>query len=95
MSNKEDELAAGTWSIYTCIIDEAAKLAFEEAMKGFVGVRHVPVAVSFQLKNGMNYKFFCNATPVVLHPNHFASIVCVYKPLNGPANLIHIFPIQT
>lgn len=89
-SNQEYPSIFGGWSTYNCKIDEAAQIAFKEAMKDFVGVSYSPVAVAQQLVAGMNYKFFCNATPVVLHPFHYAAVVSVYKPLDKPAILTGI-----
>ena len=86
--------AAGGWSTYSCNISEEAKKAFAQAMKDFVGVAYTPVAVAQQLVAGMNYRFFCNATPAVEYPFPFAAIVTVFQPLEGKAVLTGIHPIH-
>ena len=80
----------GAFSLYSCKIDDAARIAFNEALEGFIGVTYTPVAVSTQVVNGMNYNFFCNATPVIAHPFNRATIVSIYKPLEGKAHITNI-----
>lgn len=80
----------GAFSSYTCNISSAAKKTFEEVMEGFIGVEYVPVAVSTQVVQGCNYKFFCNATSSTNPVITGAAIVSVYAPLEGAPHITHI-----
>lgn len=80
----------GAFSPYTSKIDTQAKMAFEEALKDFVGVKYEPVAVSQQVVAGMNYKFFCNTETATRFPILGSAIVSIYKPLDQAAHIIHI-----
>lgn len=88
MSNTTELL--GAFSPYTCKIDENVKVAFDEAIKGILGVAYTPVAVSQQVVAGMNYKFFCNTKSSTLYPINGAAIVSIYKPLKEAAHITHI-----
>ena len=79
----------GSYSTFTCKIDEAAQQAFNEAVV-ILGVKYTPVAVSQQVVAGLNYRFFCNTETVSPYPYNGAAIVSIYKPLNGPAHLTGI-----
>lgn len=77
--------------MYTCEIPSEAKDAFVEATKDIIGVKYSPVAVSTQVVQGKNYKFFCNTeTELVLPPTYGAAIVSIYAPLEGQAHITHI-----
>ncbi|WP_430410953.1 hypothetical protein [Kordia sp.] len=80
----------GAYSPYTCKIAAAAEKAFAQAMKGIVGVRYMPVAVSTQIVSGVNYKFFCNTQAATIMPLNGAAIVSIYAPLEGDAHITHI-----
>ncbi len=84
---------AGGWSVYTSDISSEAGTAFDQALKGQVGVTYAPVAVAQQVVEGMNYRFFCNASAAIQNPTNIAAIVSVFKPLNGPATLSGIAPV--
>jgi len=75
----------GGWSVYTSDISSDARTAFDQAMKGLMGVSYTPVAVAQQVVAGMNYRFICNASAAIENPTNFAAVVSVFKPLNGPA----------
>lgn len=92
MSNKTNML--GAFSPYSCEINNDSKTAFDEAIKGVLGVIYTPVAVSQQVVAGMNYHFFCNTESVTRHPVIGAVIVSVYKPLKGDAHIINIKEIN-
>jgi hypothetical protein len=77
----------GGWSAYSTTISAEAMAAFNEALKGHVGVNYIPLAVANQLVSGMNYRFLCDAQVVYPDAPHYAALLQVYKPLNGPAIL--------
>jgi hypothetical protein len=77
----------GGWTAYSTSISAEAMAAFKEALKGHVGVNYTPLAVASQLVSGMNYRFLCDAQVVYPDAPHYAALVQVYKPLNGPAVL--------
>lgn len=77
----------GAWTAYSTSISAEAMAAFKEALKGHVGVNYTPLAVASQLVSGMNYRFLCGAQVVYPDAPHYAALVSVYKPLNGPAVL--------
>ncbi len=80
----------GAYSIYTSEISAEAKLAFEQALAGHVGVEYSPVAVSYQVVSGVNYNFFCNAKIVVPNALNEAAIVSIYAPIGEPAHVTRI-----
>lgn len=85
---------AGGWSVYTSDISSEAGTAFDQALKGQVGVTYAPVAVAQQVVAGMNYRFFCNASPVVPNSIAYPAMVSVFKSLDGNAKLIGIDSIK-
>ena len=84
----------GGWSKYTCDITNDAMDAFNTAFEGFVGVSYSPVSCASQVVSGMNYSFFCNSLGV--YPGAFpqASIVDIYKPLEGKPEIKRIKIIE-
>jgi len=52
MSEQTNKL--GAFSPYSSEISKASKSAFDEAMKGLLGVTYTPVAVSQQVVAGIN-----------------------------------------
>jgi len=92
MSEQTNKL--GAFSPYSSEISKASKSAFDEAMKGIVGVRYAPVAVSHQVVSGTNYHFFCNTESTTRQPVIGAAIVSIYKPLEGSAIINNIKEIN-
>jgi hypothetical protein len=84
----------GAFSPYSCDISKESKAAFDEALKGLLGVKYTPVAVSQQVVAGMNYHFFCNTEAVTRFPVTGAAIVTIYKPLKGNAHITNIKEIN-
>lgn len=78
----------GGWSPYRNLTADDKKV-FDQALKGFVGVKYTPETVSTQLVSGTNYRFKCNAS---IPPSQIVwqAIVEVYKPLNGDAYITGI-----
>ena len=74
-------VSVGGWSSYHDLTAED-KLVFDEALKGFVGVKYTPTAVSTQIVAGTNYRFKCNAQ---IPPSEvvWEAIVEIFKPLMG------------
>ncbi len=81
MSTATETHVLGGWSAYHKLTPED-RLVFDEAMKGFVGVKYTPISVSTQVVAGMNYRFKCEAS---MPPSEviWEAIVEIFKPLNG------------
>ena len=58
------------------------------------GVSYVPTLVATQVVAGTNYRFTATGTPVVPDPESFTAYVYVFKPLEGPAELVDIARIE-
>lgn len=82
-------MTCGGWTIFRKPDEDDMKV-FEEAMNGLLGVKYTPLLVKSQIVSGKNYKFICNATPVVPEPEEFSAIVSIFKPLDGAAVLTGI-----
>lgn len=80
----------GGWSVYNIPTPEELKI-FKEAMKGLLGVKYSPTAVSTQLVEGTNYRFKAIAT-VILSGLTYEVIISIYQPLSGEPKLIEITP---
>lgn len=81
---------AGGWMLQDETTQEAAD-AFAKAMQDFVGVGYNPIALlSTQVVAGVNYRFLCVGTPVVLNPVPFYAIVTVYADLDGAAMIMDV-----
>jgi len=78
----------GGWTAYHKLTPNDQKV-FDEALKGFVGVKYTPQAVSTQLVAGMNYRFKCTAS---IPPADvvWEAIVEIYAPLNGHPHITGI-----
>jgi len=63
---------------------------FDQAMEGFTGVSYEPALVATQVVAGTNYRFTATATPVIPEPYSYTAYVYIFKPLNGPAELVNI-----
>ena len=63
---------------------------FNQALEGFVGVAYEPTLVATQVVAGMNYRFTATATPVIPEPDSYTAYVYIFKPLDGPAELVNI-----
>lgn len=89
---KKVEARVGNWSAFTCEVSEQAKQAFKEIE--LIGTDYTIVAVSHQLVEGTNYRYFCNTKAVYPNAPYSAAIVCLYKPLKGKAILNSIIPLH-
>jgi len=71
----------GGWSNYREPTREELNI-FNQAIHNqshpVVGVNYKPLAVATQVVEGMNYSFFCNATPETHYPLHEAAIVDIW-----------------
>lgn len=81
----------GGWSQYHSLSAED-KEVFDEAMKGFVGVKYTPETVSTQVVAGMNYRFKCDAS---MPPSDatWEAVVEIYNPLDGAPHIVGITKI--
>jgi|694.fasta_scaffold24079_10 hypothetical protein len=77
----------GGWSEYTSSISSEAQAAFDEALKGLVGVNYTPVAVAQQVVAGKNFRFFCNASGVFPNAPNYGAILSISKLIGSPAEL--------
>lgn len=82
------EVFVGGWSPYHNLTKED-KLVFDEAFKGFVGVKYTPITVSTQIVAGTNYRFKCTAQ---IPPSDviWEAIVEIFKPLVGNPHITGI-----
>lgn len=78
---KEKEVMVGGWSPYHPLTPKD-RAVFDEAMKGFVGVKYTPNTVSTQVVAGTNYRFKCTAS---MPPSEvvWEAIVEIFQPLKG------------
>ncbi|WP_136668871.1 hypothetical protein [Flavobacterium sp. H122] len=77
----DKEIIVGGWSPYHPLTAQD-KAVFDEAMKGFVGVKYTPNTVSTQVVAGTNYRYKCTASmPPALVV--WEAIVEIFQPLNG------------
>ncbi|MBL4862225.1 MAG: hypothetical protein JKY09_04300 [Crocinitomicaceae bacterium] len=92
MSNEtlKETTLVGAWTPFSSTIDNQAQSAFDEALKGLVGVDYIPVAVAQQVVAGMNYKFFCNTKLIIPFPINGSAMVSIYKPIDGKAHITGI-----
>jgi len=63
---------------------------FEEALDGFVGVGYVPALVATQVVAGTNYRFTAEALGVYPGAEPYQAYVFIFKPLEGPAELVKV-----
>jgi hypothetical protein len=84
----EQEVLLGGWTKYHPLTAEDQKV-FEEAMRGFVGVKYAPTEVATQVVNGTNYRFKCNAS---MPPSDvvWQAIVEIYSPIEGQPHVVSI-----
>ena len=83
MSKVSENLLPGGWSKYHSPT-ESDKQVFNEAMKGFVGVKYTPQEVSTQhvVASATNYRFKCGAS--IPHEDIiWEAIVEIFKPVIG------------
>lgn len=75
------EVSVGGWSPYHPLTAQNQEV-FDQAMKGFVGVKYTPNTVSTQVVAGTNYRFKCTAS---MPPSEvvWEAIVEIFQPLNG------------
>ena len=67
---------------------------FKKATGQLLGVKYQPLAVSTQVVSGINYKFFCNSTPVYPDAITTPVMVKIYKQLDGTVHLLEIEKID-
>ncbi|MCD1118552.1 hypothetical protein [Chryseobacterium turcicum] len=87
MTTAQKSLVGG-WTAYHALTPEDQKV-FDEAMRGFVGVKYSPKMVSTQIVNGTNYRFKCDAS---MPPSDviWEAIVEVYCPIEGVPHVVSI-----
>lgn len=87
MNTLQDSLVGG-WTQYQPLTPQDQKV-FDEAMRGFVGVKYSPKEVSTQVVNGTNYRFRCDAS---MPPSEviWEAIVEIYSPINGQPHVVSI-----
>lgn len=81
--NSLEATLVGGWTPFHALTAED-KAVFDQAMKGFVGVKYTPQSVSTQVVAGKNYRFKCTAS---MPPAEvvWEAIVEIFQPLNGGA----------
>lgn len=83
----------GGWSDYRMLTPDEFNI-FNRALNGFTGTDYQPIAVATQQINGLNYSFFCNATPITTQPLHEAAMVDIYVDNEHHINLQHIHRVS-
>ncbi|MEF9934366.1 MAG: hypothetical protein RSA01_03980 [Clostridium sp.] len=68
-------MKTGGWSPQLPVTSEDIEV-FNLALEGFVGSSFIPLTVSKQVVNGINYCFIAKSTPVTLNPTE--KLVKVY-----------------
>lgn len=86
----ETEAMVGAFTAFRTNLTPEDKKIFQEAMGGLVGVTYTPLAVSTQVVNGTNYKFFCNAKAVHPGATNEGAMVHIHHPVNGKAHVTSI-----
>ena len=85
----EDPPIVGGYSQDRAVTPEDMEI-FNQAMEGFTGVAYEPTLVATQVVAGMNYRFTATATPVIPEPESYTAYVYIFKPLNGPPELVDV-----
>ncbi|UKA08726.1 hypothetical protein IHC92_18075 [Photobacterium damselae subsp. damselae] len=62
-------------------------------MKEFVSVGYKPFAVSTQVTDGINYRFFCTATSINEEVTAYSVMLSIYKPLSGYPVITSVYEI--
>lgn len=75
-------MTVGDWSALRELNDDDRKV-FDSAFSCQVGVKYEPLLVETQVVAGLNYRFICNATPVVAEPETYAAVVTVWSKADG------------
>jgi hypothetical protein len=89
-ATNHEELVGG-WSPYHKLTTED-KIVFDEALRGFVGIKYTPNKVSSQVIAGTNYRFKCTAQ--VPHSEVvWDAIVEIFRPLTGKPHITGIVRI--
>jgi hypothetical protein len=80
----------GAYTPFRTEISKEESDVLKKATGQLVGVNYQPLAVSTQIVSGVNYKFFCNATPV--YPNAITKpvMITVYVQADGSVHLLEI-----
>ncbi len=84
----EQETIVGGWSSYTPLTAQD-QAVFEQAMKGFLGVKYTPNTVSTQVVAGTNYRYKCTAS---MPPAEvvWEAIVEIFQPIDGAPYVVGI-----
>ena len=80
----------GGWTPYSTPLSVEAQKVFDSVIKGLMGVHYTPLAFATQVVQGINYRFFCNAQGVYPNALNEATIIQVYKLLQGEAHITSI-----
>lgn len=78
-----DDTLPGGWTAFTTEIDLSASAAFDRAFDEFVGESYEVLAVSSQVVQGVNYRYFCNAKGSYPGAQVHPTMVTIYVDLNG------------
>ncbi|MCJ8155609.1 hypothetical protein MKJ01_17770 [Chryseobacterium sp. SSA4.19] len=84
----EQEQLVGGWTKYHPLTAEDQKV-FDEALRGFVGVKYSPYEVSSQVVYGINYRYKCKAS---MPPRDiiWEAIIEIYSPVDGQPHVVSI-----
>jgi len=76
----EKEIIIGGWSAYSKPTSAQLEI-FNQALTGFNGVKYTPHLISFQIVNGVNYRYKCPAS--LPHGEvYWEAIIEIFAPIN-------------
>lgn len=81
---------AGGWSPFNTHLTPDEMQVFNQATAGMVGAKYEPIAVSTQVVNGINYKFFCNSNKATMSSPNEGAIVEIHSDPNQQAKITEI-----
>lgn len=83
----------GGWN-YQAYLTPYDTYIFYRAMNSEDNYFYIPLAVATQVVNGTNYRFLAIAEPKDINGTPFFSLIEIYKPLNGEAQITNITAID-
>lgn len=84
------DVMVGAWTAYSTQISENDMATYNSVMQNLMGVDYTPLAISKQLVEGENLRFFCNAKGVYPNAVNEAAMIQICDPAGGKAHLFSI-----
>lgn len=93
-TNADLDTMTGAWASWTgdpTEIPDEVRASFDKAIEGLLGCTYEPVALlGTQLVSGTNYCLLCKTTVVMPDAPVSYTLVYIYQPLDGDAQLLQI-----